>query len=192
VSKLTEKRGFAARATASRRSFGAAYIPPQKPSNYISAKAVSNWVPKLTRKAFEKFGFSTATLLMEWSAIVGEQLASATAPERVKWPRGFETFGEADGDGASRGATLVLRVDPSRALDVEYKTAQIIERINAYFGYRAIAELRILQAPVAARASVPPARPRAAAPQPAAAALDPLSAALARFEAGVMARAKMA
>ena len=53
--------------------------------------------------------------------------------------------------GARPGATLILRVDPARALDVEYKARQIIERINAYFGYRAIAELRILQAPLPAR-----------------------------------------
>lgn len=167
-------------------------MPPLRPSNYVPAKAVGSWVPKLTRKAFEKFGFSTATLLTEWAAIVGDQLAATTAPERVKWPRGMETFGESD-DGASRsGATLVLRVDPSRALDVEYKTAQIIERINAYFGYRAIAGLRILQAPVTPRVTVAPARPRAAAPLSAATSQDPLSAALARFEAGVRERARTA
>lgn len=189
MSKLTAKRGFAARTTSSRGT-SAAYIPPQRPANYIAAKAVGNWVPKLTRKAFEKYGFSTATLLMEWAAIVGEQLAGTTAPERVKWPRGVEAFGEASA-GPTAGATLVLRVDPSRALDVEYKAAQIIERINAYFGYRAIADLRILQAPVTPRTTVPPARPRAAA-APAPASQDPLTAALARFEAGVLARARSA
>jgi hypothetical protein len=50
---------------------------------------------------------------------------------------------------------LVLRVDPARALDVQYKAQQILERINVYFGYRAVAELRIVQAPLAKRASVP-------------------------------------
>lgn len=176
-----------------RRGVASGFTLPQRPSAYVSAKAVGSWVPKLTRKAFEKFGFSTATLLTEWSAIVGEQLAGATSPERVKWPRGVEKFGEGDVDGSRSGATLVLRVDPARALEVEYKSAQLIERINAYFGYRAIAELRILQAPLAKRASVPPARPRSSAPAGSAAtAQDPLSAALARFEAGVLARAKTA
>ena len=54
------------------------------------------------------------------------------------------------------GATLVLRVDGARALDVQYKARQIIERINAYFGYAAVAELRIVQAPMR---QLPPARP---------------------------------
>jgi hypothetical protein len=35
-------------------------------------------------------------------------------------------------------------------LDVQYNARQIIDRINAYFGYAAIAELRIVQAPVTA------------------------------------------
>lgn len=157
---------------------------------YVSAKAVGSFVPKLTQKAFEKYGFSTATLLTEWTAIAGAEVAQVTAPERVKWPRGQESYGEAGEAPAERGgATLVLRVDPSRALDVEYKTAQIIDRINRYFGYRAISALRLLQAPVTPR--VVAARPRApVAAIPAGA--DPLTAALARFEAGVLARAKSA
>src|SRR5207237_7910496 len=46
------------------------------------------------------------------------------------------------------GATLVLRVDGGRSLDVQHNARQIVERINAYFGYAAVAELRIVQAPV--------------------------------------------
>lgn len=191
MSKLTAKRGFAAKAAAPRRAMGSAWIPPQRASNYVAAKAVGSWVPKLTQKAFEKYGFSTATLLTEWAAIAGEQLAAASVPERVKWPRGVETFGEADASGPRAGATLLLRVDPSRALDVEYRAAQIIDRINSYFGYRAIAELRILQAPVTPRVQVAPARPRAAIVA-APAGQDPLMAALERFGAGVMARARTA
>lgn len=194
MTKLTAKRGMAARTlpvAGARRAAGASWTPPVRASAYVAAKAVGSWVPKLTQKAFEKYGFSTAVLLTDWTTIAGEQLAAASVPERVKWPRGADAVGEADADeGPRSGATLVLRVDPSRALDVEYKTQQIIDRINAYFGYRAIAQLRILQAPVKARATMPPPRPRTAPAT--SAALDPLSAALARFEAGVLARAKSA
>jgi len=73
---------------------------------------------------------------------------------------------------------------------VQYKARQIIERINAYFGYAAIAELRILQAPVEAR--LPPARPAARPVEPltheVAHIADPgLRGALARLGAGVRA-----
>lgn len=113
-------------------------------------KAVGSFVPQLTRKAFEKFGFSAATLIMDWPTIVGGEIAHHTQPERLKWPR---IAGEADAEGtvpqkSRSGATLLLRVDDGRALDVQYKTKQIIERINAYFGYAAIAELRLVQGPI--------------------------------------------
>ena len=49
--------------------------------------AAGSFVPQLTRKAFEKFGFSAATLIMDWPTIVGGEIAYYTQPERLKWPR---------------------------------------------------------------------------------------------------------
>lgn len=193
MSKLTGKRATApSRPALPQRRSQSAWTPPLRKSAYIAAKAVGSFVPQLTKKAFEKYGFSTAALLTDWALIAGPELAAATLPERVKWPRQHaESPNEAEAVGGSRaGATLVLRVDPARALDVEYRATQIIDRINRYFGYRAIADLRLLQAPVVA--AVAPSRPRAAAPAAAATALDPLTAALARFEAGVLARSRSA
>jgi hypothetical protein len=125
---------------------------PRRPGGLFGLKSVGSFVPRLTRKAFEKYGFSAATLITDWRTIAGKELAAFTAPERLKWPRGVErSDDEVGADHRGRpGATLVLRVDPARALDVQYSGRQIVERINAYFGYAAVAELRILQAPVAA------------------------------------------
>jgi hypothetical protein len=135
---------------------------------------------------------STASLVTDWPAIAGTELAAYTAPERLKWPRGAEhsVEGAAPTEKGRAGATLVLRVDGARALDVQYKARQIIERINAYFGYAAIAELRILQAPVDGR--LPPAPVARPAAEPltheVAHIADPgLRGALARLGAGVRA-----
>jgi hypothetical protein len=162
-------------------------------ARFVPAKSVGSFVPTLTKKAFEKFGFSTATLVTDWTRIAGAELASYTSPDRLKWPRAPEA-NVADGDESERrGATLILRVDPARALDVEYRARQIMDRINAYFGYRAVETIRLIQAPLDAK----PARPDAhaptlnsrslsaapAAPQPTD---DPLVAALARLEKGVL------
>lgn len=154
-------------------------------ARFVYAKAVGSFVPTLTKKAFEKFGFSTATLITDWTRIAGADLAAYTAPEKLKWPRGGEAAASQDDEAERRGATLILRVDPARALDVEYRTRQIMDRINAYFGYRAIEAIRLVQAPLeqAARS--------AAAPQTQqrdAANADPLLAALARLEQGVRRR----
>lgn len=125
----------------------------------VQARAIGSYVPKLTRKAFEKFGFSTASLITDWTVIAGPDLARHSVPERLKWPR---QAGEGEEDGERRApATLILRVDPARALDVEYMAAQLVERVNRYFGYRAVASIRILQAPLAEfemRTETPPRR----------------------------------
>lgn len=165
----------------------------RRANSLFGVKAVGSFLPGLTRKAFEKYGFSTASLVTDWAAIAGTELAAYTAPERLKWPRraGHVEDGASAPEKGRQGATLVLRVDGARALDVQYKSRQIIERINAYFGYAAIAELRIVQAPLAngPRQAGPGARP---AVQPltheVAHIADPgLRSALARLGAGVRA-----
>jgi len=129
---------------------------PQRPPSGVFAKSVGSFLPRLTRKAFEKYGFSAAALITDWSTIVGADLASYTEPERLKWPKGVDAYAELDETARGRpGATLILRVGAGRALDVQYRAGQIIERINSYFGYRAVADLRILQAPLTPSAAKP-------------------------------------
>ena len=160
-------------------------------------KAVGSFVPRLTRTSFEKFGFSAATLVTDWATIVGAELAGFTSPERLRWPRAPQAHVEDEGEAthARRGATLAVSVDPARALDVQYRRAQIIERINAYFGYAAVAEIRIEQRP---RRDFPPipakvaARPSAPAPREVLGIEDDaLRAALTRLSEGVRARAAL-
>jgi hypothetical protein len=123
----------------------------------VGSRAVGSYLPQLTRKVFEKYGFSRADIFTEWPAIVGTEMAAYTAPERMRWPRqgdaGQGEGGVGDTGASPRGATLVLRVDGGRALDVQYQARQIIERINSHFGYRAVTELRFVQAPLEARPS---------------------------------------
>jgi hypothetical protein len=114
--------------------------------NRVRARSVGEFLPSLMRPAFEKYGFSSAAILTDWAALAGPELAAYTAPERLKWPR------QQPGENASQsGATLVLRVIGARALEVEHRRPQIIERLNASFGYRAVAEIRVVQAPIEKR-----------------------------------------
>jgi hypothetical protein len=90
----------------------------------------------LTRAAFTRYGFAYADLLSQWPAIVGEDLAQASEPERIKWPRNGEE---------KKGGTLILRAAPGRALDLQHEVMRITERINAFYGYGAIAAIKIVQ-----------------------------------------------
>lgn len=177
---------------------GAIVSPPvfagaRRPA-YLAVKAVGSFVPKLTQKSFEKYGFSTATLITDWARVVGADLARDTLPERLKWPRGAAAGATAD-EGSGAGATLVLRVDPARALDISYKERLIIERINTFFGYRAVTGLRIVQAPVDVSAQ-PPQRQTARVPVAPCEIVTPIGSdnalgdALARLGAGVLGRTR--
>jgi len=134
---------------------------PNGPKRYIAAKPLARFIPDLTKKVFQKHGFSSANLVADWSDIVGPSLAAQCLPERLKWPRSAkqaatptaeQKASDATPVGATNkqatGATLILRTDAAYALEIEYASAQILERINAYFGYRAITTLKIVQGPL--------------------------------------------
>ena len=147
------------------------------------AKLVGELVPGLMRPAFEKFGFSAGTLLTDWEAIAGREVAGFTAPERLKWPR-------MAAEGNERGATLILRVAGARALEVEQMRDRLIERINAAFGYRAVSEIRVIQAPLPTRSESKAMPPAPTNNEPSLSTLPdgPLKQAFARMAAGMRLR----
>lgn len=167
-------------------------VAPANRGFFGGPRALGSLLPQLTRAAFEKHGFAAAALITDWAHIVGREVAQSTQPERLKWPRPPLVRGESP-DAPGRGsATLVLRVDPARAMDVQYASRQIIERINAYFGYAAVADIRIHQGDIAPARPAP--SPRRALPRSVARADDiggiadtPLRDALARLAVGVRA-----
>ena len=122
------------------------------------ARAVGAYVARILDPVARARGFSTTALLSEWPAIVGADLASYTMPDKIVWPRRQDDAGAKT--HRPEGATMTLRVEGPRAIEVQHCAGQILERVNIYFGYRAIAEMRILQAPVVkvqARRKPPPA-----------------------------------
>ncbi len=136
-------------------------------------------------------GFAATALLTEWPTIVGTELAVFTAPDKVIWPRRTDDAETPPPQSAWRadGAILVLRVEGPRAIELQHRSGQILERINVYFGYRAIAQLRFLQAPIARLEREPDATPPAAEPDsatiPEAISNDGLREALARLGSNV-------
>jgi hypothetical protein len=90
---------------------------------------------KVATPALRKRGLSEARIVTDWAEIVGPMLAGATSPERLKTE--------------SRDAPGVLHIRAAGpvATEIQHLAPQIIERINGYFGYRAIDRLHIVQAP---------------------------------------------
>lgn len=95
---------------------------------------------EITKAAFARHGFAQGEVVSNWAAIAGDELAAYSAPERIRWPRA------AGPDAQKEGGTLVVRAAPGRAIDLQYAAPRIIARVNAYFGYAAIASLKVVQA----------------------------------------------
>ncbi len=104
---------------------------------------------RLTKNVFARYGFAYAGVLAEWSAIVGEEYGRVSVPERIRWPRSAGP----GGDGRKRGGTIVVRVAEGRALEFQHLAPLLIERINSYHGYEAVAAVKVLQGAVAMPAS---------------------------------------
>ena len=128
--------------------------PTRKPK--YGARAIGSYVARALDPAARARGFATTALLTDWPAIVGRELARFTMPDRVIWPRRHEEEVNMPARGRkAEGATLVLRIEGPRAIEVQHRSGQILERVNGYFGYRAVTEMRFLQAPIARACKAP-------------------------------------
>ena len=98
-------------------------------------RSISATVEKITRPIFGKRGFGQGTMIANWKNIVGDVLAGHTFPEQISYPRNQRNNG-----------TLHLRIDsPALALELQHIETQLLDKINTYFGYRAVAHIRIIQ-----------------------------------------------
>jgi len=101
---------------------------------------------------FKRQGFTSCELVTHWEDIVGPEIAACAEPIRMQWTR-------ASDPDESPPATLVLRVEGPAAIEIQHQSAVIVERVNRYFGWQALAGIALRQAPLARR-RVKKARPR--------------------------------
>lgn len=85
------------------------------------------------RQAGEARGFAVAKLLTHWEEVAGKDLAAVTRPVKVGYGR--EGF----------GATLTLLVRGAAAPVVEMQKEALRARVNAVYGYNAIARIHLTQ-----------------------------------------------
>jgi hypothetical protein len=111
-------------------------------------RSVGSVLPKLTGKYAGKRA-PLAQLRAVWAEIVGREMAAQSLPEKlVGVPRGRDD-----------SASLRIRCSGVAALELQHRQNEVIERINAFFGYRAIDRISLTQGPLPL-----PAKPRPPAP----------------------------
>jgi len=117
------------------------------------AVALARLVPPLARKAYRVRGFAQATVISRWPEIVGRALADVTVPARLRFGRGERTDG-----------VLEVRIESAFAAELQHREPEILDRVNAFFGYSAVARLRLVHGLPASRHPRPQAATPAAAP----------------------------
>lgn len=113
------------------------------------ARAIGDLMPQIGRTAFRRFGFVQSSVVTRWPEIVGEIHARACAPEAIRFPPGEKSEG-----------ILQLVVKPAHAPLIQQVIPEIVERVNRFFGYNAVARVKLRQGEVKA----PDAQKRPASP----------------------------
>jgi len=101
------------------------------------AKAIGDLMPEIGRTAFRRFGFVQSSVVTRWPEIVGPTHARVCAPEAIRFPPGEKSEG-----------ILQLVVLPAHAPLIQQVLPEIIERVNRFFGYQAVARAKIRQGAV--------------------------------------------
>lgn len=131
---------------------------------YRKTRPLADLVGDCLNQAFARQGFASVEIVTHWEDIAGPELSHRSEPLKLIWPRRDDP----DSEG-----TLIVRVEGAYALDLQYQSPQLIERVNRYFGWRVVGRISIRQGPVTPRTR------RASAP------LEPSAETIARVEQGL-------
>jgi len=88
-------------------------------------------LPRGVRGILKKNGYNYSEIISKWNMLVGKDISSCSYPKSIKM-----TKGNANG-------TLLLAVKRGDEINVEYSKNEIINKINSYFGYKLINEIRL-------------------------------------------------
>ena len=90
-----------------------------------------NTLPRGVKGILKKSGYNYSEIISKWNMLVGKDISSCSYPKSIKMTQG-------DTNGL-----LVLAVKRGNEITVEYSKKEIINKINSYFGYRLINEIRL-------------------------------------------------
>ena len=107
-------------------------MPPRRASTKGFTRT-SSLLTQRIRTASETRGFAQSRLLTQWTEVAGEAIAKISRPVEVSYGRG------------GLGATLTLLTTGAHAPMLEMEKEKLRARVNAVYGYNAIARVRVTQ-----------------------------------------------
>ena len=104
------------------------------------ARAAGELIGDVGGLAFRRFGFIQASVVSRWAEIVGERYAKVSSPESIRFPAGKKS-----------GGVLSIVVQGAHAPLMQHLAPVIVERVNRFFGYPAVAKLSFRQGATSSR-----------------------------------------
>jgi len=90
-----------------------------------------NTLPRGLKGILKKNGYNYSEIISKWNILVGKDISDYAYPKSIKMKKG-------DSNG-----TLVLAIKRGDEINVEYSKREIIDKINSYFGYKLINEIKL-------------------------------------------------
>ena len=90
-----------------------------------------NTLPRGLKGILKKNGYNYSEIISKWSILVGKDISNCAYPKSIKMKKG------------NSNGTLVLGIKRGDEIQIEYSKKEIIDKINSYFGYKLIDEIRL-------------------------------------------------
>jgi len=90
-----------------------------------------NTLPRGVKGILKKNGYNYSEIISKWNLLVGKDISSICHPKSIKMSK------------SSEKGTLLIYVKRGNEINIEYSKNEIIEKINSYFGFRLINEVRL-------------------------------------------------
>ena len=103
-----------------------------KTQTYIQGlRPFSASIPKTLKKHLRKGGYNYSNIVDNWTKIVSKKISDACYPLTIKIGKEM------------KNGTLILNVEHGKEIEVEYEKNEIKEKINSFFGYNCISNVRL-------------------------------------------------
>lgn len=100
----------------------------------------------ITKKACSKHDGFLASLLLDWSLIVGSELGAKAQPQKISFPH-----------QQNKGGTIILAVGSgSDSMMVYHMHLFILDKVNTFLGYKALDHVRVVQTKSMTTKIIPP------------------------------------
>ena len=94
-------------------------------------RSFKNSLPKNVKKILNKKGYVYSEILNRWNYLVGNEIS------KVSFPKTFKP------NGKNAPGTLIISAQRGNEISVEYSKNTIIEKINNFFGYKVLNNIRL-------------------------------------------------